>query len=143
MEMAVPVKKGVFRHGLTRILQEKSSQSNYLSFNVKIMSPEKLFKDIPGLDLIKCDVEGHEVEIIPRFESILKKFRPLLQIEIGPEENRRSLFQFLLQLQYQPFQLIDRKLQPLDSLQNAKSRDFYFIPDEKVPHWDHLIREKD
>ena len=55
---------------------------------------------IPKIDLIKIDVEGHEVAVLKSMFSILKKYRPAILIEVIGDENAVELQNIFSQLEY-------------------------------------------
>jgi len=93
-----------------------------------VMVATSLFGNLSRLDYIKCDIEGYEGIAIPLFEEVLRKHRPLLQIEID-EKNKRQLLAFLEKMGYQPFWLDGELLKPMS--QQARG-DLFFIPSEKI-----------
>jgi FkbM family methyltransferase len=94
IRMGTPEVNGVFRHGLTRVIGEEQEQYAQ-TYEVEMRVPDELFKDLERLDFVKCDVEGYETHIFPYFMKTIGRFRPLIQMEISSEENRRLLFQLL------------------------------------------------
>ena len=132
LTMGTPSVDGLTHFGYTKVLSEESKKikSVYL---VKSFTPETLFKDLHQLQFIKCDVEGYENHVIPHFENIIKKFRPVLQIEICSEENRKLIFKMLKELGYKVFYFGNEKLNPieLNSASQIEKCDFYFIPNNQ------------
>lgn len=66
------------------------------------------YSDLPRLDFIKCDVEGHELNVLNGATGLIAKFRPLLLIEIGgdPDDaatNAGKAFALLQNLGYAPY----------------------------------------
>jgi hypothetical protein len=51
-------------------------------------------------DLIKCDVEGYEVEVFRGAQRLLLEKRPQIICEMHSEENRRVLLEILKQFGY-------------------------------------------
>jgi FkbM family methyltransferase len=63
---------------------------------------------LPRLDFIKCDVEGHELNVLNGATTLLAKFHPVLLIEIGgdpddPPTNAGKAFALLRSLGYIPY----------------------------------------
>ncbi len=128
IEMGLFVENGVFRHGLTKVLTKEDKPSK--TVNVKMTHPEKLFNNLERLDYIKCDIEGFEIEVLPLFEGIIKKFKPTLQIEFGSKESRTLVQDMLLASGYKLFKLDQGELK-----EGAKDEkivdDIYFIHSSK------------
>ena len=73
------------------------------------------YLDLPRLDFIKCDVEGHELNVLNGAMGLIAKFRPLLLIEIGgdpddPATNAGKAFVLLEGLGYVPYVPDDGRL---------------------------------
>jgi FkbM family methyltransferase len=59
--------------------------------------------ELPGVDLLKVDVEGYELEVLKGAKNTLEKFRPVIMIEMHywvGAESEAELFQILLGLGY-------------------------------------------
>jgi len=125
--LETPVLDGVFRHGLTKVV-DQASNAGGLSYTAKMVVADELFKNLNKLDFLKCDVEGYEVHLFPQMKETIQKFKPLIQIEISEEENRRKMLELFTSWNYSPFRLKDGQLISL-SAQEALSYDegdFYF-----------------
>lgn len=128
IQMGTPVIDGVFRHGLTRVIENEAAES-MRTYEVKMQVPDELFASLSRFDFLKCDVEGYEVHIMPHFMRTIGKFRPLIQMEISTKENREKIFNLFLPLGYQVCRLRDNKLQPLQQgeAMDHEGGDFYFV----------------
>ncbi|MDP1726137.1 MAG: FkbM family methyltransferase [Bacteroidota bacterium] len=125
--LGTPVLDGVFRHGLTRILDQEETGSS-LTYEAHMQIPDDLFSSLPKIDFIKCDVEGYEVHLFPHMIKTLSKFKPLIQIEITAINNRKEILHLLKPIGYQPYGLKNDQLELLDD-ENAlryEGGDFYF-----------------
>lgn len=105
IEMGTPVIDGVFRHGLTHVLDSKDDNSALATFEAEMKIPDELFANMEKLDFIKCDVEGYEVHLFPHLINTIRKFKPLIQIEISNAENRKQILDLLKPLGYKGFGL--------------------------------------
>ena len=127
IQMGTPTIDGVFRHGLTKIVDEKESQHLH-TYQVDMRVPDELFSSLTHFDFLKCDVEGYEVFIIPHFLKTLAQFKPLIQMEISSEENRKQIFDLFIPLGYSVCKLHQYALQKMninDAI-NYDGGDFYF-----------------
>jgi FkbM family methyltransferase len=125
--MGTPVIEGVFRHGLTKIVDEKE-QANLHTYEVPMQVPDQLFANLSRFDFLKCDVEGYEVFIMPHFIKTLSRFKPVIQMEISSETNRENIFNLFAPLGYQIFGLKQGQLMPLSAKEALvyEQGDFYF-----------------
>lgn len=140
--MSIPVVNGVVRHGLTRVVENDEDKSENLSFNVPMYVGDVLLQkhELDKLDFIKCDVEGYEQFVIPSLEENIIKFKPLIQIELGGEENRKNVFNFLENLGFNSFILENEKLRSIEGKEiYTTSKDFYFIHHEKMDKWNSIL----
>lgn len=125
--LGTPVLDGVFRHGLTRILDQTETDSS-LTYEAQMQIPDELFASLPKIDFIKCDVEGYEVHLFPHMIKTLSKFKPLIQIEITGIKNRSEIIALLKPIGYRPYGLIHDKLELLEDEKalHYNGGDFYF-----------------
>ncbi len=125
--LGTPTINGVFRHGLTKIVDQDEAKS-LQTFTAKMKIPDVLFNDLQKLDFVKCDVEGYETILFPQMLKTLLRFKPLIQIEINSPENRKVLIELLKPLGYQAYCLINGALTPLKKEEelNWENGDYYF-----------------
>lgn len=128
IEMGLFVENGVFRHGLTKVLSKEDSPSKVVK--VKMTHPESLFNDLEKLDYIKCDIEGFEIEVLPLFINIIKKFAPTLQVEFGSSESRDTIYEMLKAVDYKMYKLESGKLNTVTQGEIV-SDDVYFVPNSR------------
>lgn len=81
-EMGIPG-NDQYRHGLTRIVSIDEQGQNETT-GVEVKTPEGLFGNIERVDYIKCDIEGYEDKVLPGFIEIIRRDKPVIQIEIDP-----------------------------------------------------------
>jgi len=126
--MGTPVIDGVFRHGLTHVLSAENDNTALETFEAEMKIPDELFANITQLDFIKCDVEGYEIYLFPHLVNTIKKFSPLIQIEISTSENRKIIYELLTALGYNAFGLKNNELFKLSSNEclNYTLGDLYF-----------------
>ena len=125
--LGTPLLDGVFRHGLTKVIDIKEIKNTH-TFKARMEIPDVLFAPLPVIDFIKCDVEGYEVHLFPHMLQTLNRCKPIIQIEISNTANRKIIIDLLKPLGYQPYALINTKLTLIDdeaALYYEKG-DFYF-----------------
>lgn len=127
IQMGTPFIDGVFRHGLTKIVNEKDGH-NLKTYEVEMRIPDELFASLTKFDFLKCDVEGYEVFLIPHFMKTISKFKPLIQMEISSKENREKIFELFFPLGYSVLKLKNDTLQKMkvEDAINYEDGDFYF-----------------
>ena len=142
VQMSIPIVNGVVRHGLTQVNENPGGGEAYLNFEVPMKRGDQLLNSAidQRLAFIKCDVEGYEQYVIPSLESTISKHHPILQIELGGEENKANVVDFLLNLCYKVFILKGEKLIPIQKKDIfSVAQDFYFIHENELEHKQHLI----
>ena len=126
--MGTPIIDGVFRHGLTHVVQTDEDTTGMHTYSVNMRNPDDLFEHLQRVDFIKCDVEGYEVFLMPHFTNLIEKFKPLIQIEISSPSNRESIIYLLNKFGYKPFKLVGDTLIPMPDVEAYfyETGDFYF-----------------
>jgi FkbM family methyltransferase len=92
--------------------------------------------NLDTVDIIKMDTEGTEHLIVSKGLDTLQKFKPILIIEILDDKAAQSLEKLILPLGYTMFQYTDKGLKHLNKIsfgQNEKDRNFFFVPQNKIP----------
>ncbi|MEM1126187.1 MAG: FkbM family methyltransferase [Bacteroidota bacterium] len=132
VQMATPHVNGVFRHGLTQVVDEATTSSRPVAqrYHVEMVNPADYFDHLERLDFVKCDVEGYETVVLPALAPLLERHRPVLQIEINTPEHRHAILDLLAPLGYTPHRLLDHRLVPLDGRAYVQpaGHDVYFLP---------------
>ena len=59
-------------------------------------------RGLKGIDLVKIDVEGMELDVLRGAKKVINKFRPLLYVEIQTDEEFRAILDFLSPYGYEP-----------------------------------------
>ena len=137
--MGTPVKQGVLRHGLTRVITDESSDDFSMKYEIKQYHPDSIFSDLQCLNFIKCDVEGYEQYIIPEFRSLITKHSPIFQIEISQVETKDILFRFFRELNYRIYFLQAGLLHETKDGSPGNHGDIYFFPEESISEYLHII----
>ncbi|MCK1402014.1 FkbM family methyltransferase [Bradyrhizobium sp. 4] len=94
---------------------------------------------IPNLRFIKCDVEGHEMNVFSGAELTLRALRPIVQFEALPAETAK-LFSFFEALGYSGVMFLGNRYLPCsnpDRVEHYKfglegHRDYLFFPPEAI-----------
>jgi FkbM family methyltransferase len=84
VHLVTPDHFGYLRTGLPQIYDEKNNKaiSEYeFSFEADMKKANELFESFDKIDFLKCDIEGYEKVVIPEILPVLKKFKPIIQLE--------------------------------------------------------------
>lgn len=119
-----------YRHGLTRLMTEDNSHKIDKEYSVSTKTPETVFGKLEKLDYIKCDIEGHEIKVIPGFKSLIEKYKPVVQIELE-KANFDSINSFLCEKGYKAYTILEGKAVILETDMEIIN-DIIYIPEEKM-----------
>lgn len=86
-------------------------------------------RGIVGVDLIKIDVEGHELPVIRGAQNTISTFRPLIYAEVVKDRDKLNAIIAALPNSYIPYSLIDKMIIVEDSI---IPDDVLFCPAEKL-----------
>ncbi len=117
---------GYFGTGRNGVGQGKSESS--IEFRAKMVRGSELFGNLERLDLIKCDIEGYEMVVIPEMLEIIERHRPVVLIETG-DEQRKEIVKIFTRLNYRAFTLELGEEIPLN---RASKKDIIFRAEEKI-----------
>src|SRR5690554_551003 len=139
--MSIPMKNGVVRHGLTQIDESSDSKiEKVISYSVQMKRSEEVFQSIEKIDFIKIDVEGYEQFVLSSMENILSEKLPIIQAELGGDENRKNSYALLKSMGYELYFLKDQSLTKLSEKNfYSLSQDIYFIHPDKKKKIEHLF----
>lgn len=115
------------RHGLARVLSREEREAVHQTFEVEVRPPTSLFGELPGLDYVKCDVEGFEDEVLPAMKPLLREHRPTLQVEVSGE-NREVVYGLLDRLGYEAYFVRGNRLVPIRGPDDRTQGDWIFRP---------------
>ena len=141
VEMGIPKVGSMKKFAYARVMQSHASLEYVESEKVKNSSGDDLFKQLPRLDFIKCDVEGLEVPVFASFMETLSIHHPILLCELADKKERIKLFEMISPFGYKCYLLRDKKLHLLDVYSNetAISHNHYFIPEKNKERLEHLM----
>ncbi len=131
VKMGVPVVHGIVHHGMTHVVNS-DEPGLAETFIVPMRIPDELFANLPRLDFIKCDVEGYEQYVFENMKHTIMKHRPLVQTELGGEENRKIVISFFENHGYKTYLLFNNELIPATPNEKVKNKnDFYFVAEKR------------
>ena len=124
--LSMPMVDGVLHHGMTKVSDQKNENA-VSEFEAPMKNPDELFSNITKLNFIKIDVEGYEHLVIGNMMQTIQKFKPMIQAELGGEENRRKVIELLTSAGYKFAVLKNNELKDATAydVQHHQS-DFYF-----------------
>jgi FkbM family methyltransferase len=113
-------------------LRSEFGNYKWAEIDVELMPLDNFVLDhsVESVDLIKIDVEGHELEVIRGARTTVLNFRPLMYVEIS--SNQAKLEEILEELpsDYVPYSIIENAV---ISLSDRLPHDVPLCPNEKLP----------
>lgn len=128
--MVAPLYAGYLHTGLPHV--DDGSEGNgpeieALAFRAEMKIPSRLFGDLEKLDYIKCDIEGFETTVLKDLEEVIRRHKPVVQVEVL-EPNQPELLDFFRSLEYEAYQLAGKRLTKITRLPALIDGDFIFLP---------------
>lgn len=141
VEMGIPSIGHNKRFAYARVMDSSPGLEYTETERVENRQGDQLFKSISRLDFVKCDVEGLEYSVFSSMLETLKKYHPILLIEIVDRDHRIQLFELLSPLGYQVFRLEKDKWETIDVYDPPRigSENNYFIPAGQIKRLGHLF----
>jgi FkbM family methyltransferase len=146
VEMGIPRIGNLKRHAYARVKESNNAYLEYAeSEKVRNETGDALFRQLPRLDFIKCDVEGLEVPVFSSMLEVLRAHHPILLCELADKNERIKLYEMIVELGYQAYLLDKGKLRVLDIYSDKKAiaHNHYFIHQSKVDdeNFQHLFSD--
>lgn len=141
VEMGIPKVNNVKKFAYARVIRTSTFLEYVESEQVKNVYGDELFRELPRVDFIKCDVEGLELAVFQSFLEIIGKHRPIVLCELGDPLERKRLLDLLSPFSYKMYYLENKKLKTLstDSTVDPVSHNHYFIPPGRLQNLKELI----
>src|SRR5450432_1840645 len=141
VEMGIPRVNNMKKFAYARVIRSSTFLEYVESEQVKNVYGDELFRYLPGVDFIKCDVEGLEIAVFRSFIEIIRKHQPVILCELGDPQERKRLLDLLIPFSYGIYYLKNKKLKALDPDGDVKpvSHNHYFIPAGRVQSLSPLI----
>ncbi len=100
-------------------------------FNVQMVRPSCLFKALPRVDYIKCDIEGQELIVLSDLKGIIQSYFPIVQVEIsgGNKEKLNSLF---AEMGYALYMLEDKRIILEREVTDGRGGEYLFIHENDI-----------
>jgi FkbM family methyltransferase len=111
------------------------------TFTIDVTTLDEFFQDRPDrpVSFIKCDVEGHELEVFEGGQQLLRDDRPDLLFECHDDQAEEGrLFSLLNGLDYEGFFFYQKELVPISRYEALRSSiekpylNFVFVPQENA-----------
>lgn len=127
IQMQLPIQDGVVKHGLAHIKGHQASDENGQAYEVTIQRIDALItsQSISQIIGIKIDVENYELEVLKGAIQTIKKYQPILMIEMWNDAKKSACIQIMHDIGYEIKVLERGKLIPY---KGQDMLDYFFIP---------------
>lgn len=132
--MVLPESNGMIRTGLPHVAESEDEKKLHKINEVPLVKGSELLSKLDSIDYIKCDIEGYEPVVFNEIKEIVKKHLPMIQIEIGPE-NEAQMFDYFKELGYQQYGVADFKIVKENGKQKEQG-DFLFVHSSKAAQFE-------
>lgn len=142
VEMGIPDTTGAKHFAMARVVDSSPHLHFSTSQKIKNESGDRLFRDLPRLDYIKCDVEGLEYKVFASMTATLAKHHPILLCEFFDRDMRLRFYELVQPFGYRPYALENGQLIPIDMDAPGQiiAQNDYFIPKEHLDRLKPLIK---
>lgn len=139
--MVMPESNGMIRTGLPHIASSEEEKKAHKTHEVAIVKGSELLADLNSIDYIKCDIEGYEVVVFKELTPIIDKHQPIVQIEIGPE-NEKAMLDYFTQLGYIQYGVANFKVVKETPGKQQEQGDFLFVHASKANAFEEKMKSK-
>jgi FkbM family methyltransferase len=124
---------GMISHACSRVVPAADS-TMVAAETVRCIRLDDILSDRQkAISLIKCDVEGYEVNVFRGAKDLIAQDRPVLLVEIEDPGNYREVMSILAPLDYLPYQLTAAgQWRRLGGFDNGWTNNFLFVPGSKA-----------
>lgn len=123
--MVLPESNGMIRTGLPHIASSEEEKQLHKTHEVEVVKGSELLGALDKIDYIKCDIEGYEPVVFKEIKAVVADRKPIVQIEIGPE-NEAEMLAYFNELGYVQYGIANFKIVKEESTQQEQG-DFLFV----------------
>ena len=138
--MILPESNGMIRTGLPHIAKSEEEKKNNKTHEVQIVKGSELLSSLDNIDYVKCDIEGYELVVFNEIKAVISAKKPIVQIEIGPE-NENAMFDYFDSLEYEQYGVANFKVVKENRTQKEQG-DFLFVPKSKTASFEKRMKSK-
>jgi FkbM family methyltransferase len=140
--MVLPESNGMMRTGLPHVAESDEEKKRHKTCEVDIVRGSESLADLSKLDYITCDIEGYEVNVFEEIRSVVEKHLPMVQIEIGPE-NEAVMKKYFTELGYSQYGVAKFKVVKEVDGKQVEQGDFLFVHKTKAEEFEKKMKSKE
>jgi FkbM family methyltransferase len=138
--MVLPESDGMIRTGLPHVAQSEEEKKLHKTHEVEVVKGSELLSKLGGIDYIKCDIEGYEPVVFNQIKEVVTEERPIIQIEIDPE-NELEMLAYFTELGYVQYGIADFKI-IRESGKQKEQGDYLFVHSKNSEEFEARMKEK-
>ncbi|MDR3218301.1 MAG: FkbM family methyltransferase [Dysgonamonadaceae bacterium] len=130
IELVSSSQTGFLNTGLPHVYDPQKDgniEDQQFKFEAQMKIPSVLFGDLERIDYIKCDIEGFEYIVLSDMKEIIRRCKPIVQVELW-ENNRENMLRMFDELGYIPHKVHENKLVSVVEGAKPLPGDYIFIP---------------
>jgi FkbM family methyltransferase len=130
IELVSSPQKGFLSTGLPHVYDPEKDgniENQEFKFEAQMKIPSVLFKDFDRINYIKCDIEGFEYIVLSDMRDIIRKCKPIVQVEVWAQ-NEKNLLLLFNELGYTACKLHKNQLIPQKESESKLPGDYIFLP---------------
>ena len=134
VELVSSPQTGFLSTGLPHIYDPRrdgNAEKQEFKFEAQMKRPSALFENLDRVDYIKCDIEGYEYIVLSDMKEIIRKFKPVIQVEVW-SDNEKKLLELFGEMGYVPYKLDKYRLIPFSEIKQPLPGDYIFINDGEL-----------
>lgn len=139
--MVMPESNGMIRTGLPHIASSEEEKKAHKTHEVDIVKGSELLGNLTTIDYIKCDIEGYEIVVFNELKPIIEKHQPIVQIEIGTE-NESEMLNYFTKLGFVQYGVSNFKVVKETSGTQKEQGDFLFVHESKTTVFEEKMKLK-
>lgn len=140
LTMVLPESNGMIRTGLPHIAESEEEKQLHKTHDVEVVKGSDLLAELGSIDYIKCDIEGYEPVVFDEIKEVVRNSKPIVQIEIGPE-NEASMLKYFDELGYIQYGVSNFKVIK-ENGQQKEQGDFLFVHNSKAEAFESKMKSK-
>jgi len=129
IELVSSPQSGFLNTGLPHVYDPQKDgkvENQEFKFEAQMKKPSVLFGNMDRIDYIKCDIEGFEYIVLSDMKEIIRRCKPIVQVEIWGD-NEQKLIDLFDELGYEAYKLFNYQLAPVSDIDYPLPGDYLFI----------------
>lgn len=127
LTMSIPKERGVFMHGLSKVVEEHENNTHMIKVQALSLDEIPEFNLPNRVVALKIDVENFEWNVLRGAVRVITDHRPIIFCEVWNTIRRNQTFDWMRNLGYGTWVFDGKKLIPFS---NQQALNFFFLPND-------------